>query len=182
MIVEQVFVNAAVKPKEVRMGEVYLGVSITKDDLLKINIELSRFGFEILDDLRTQQIEIVKTSLIQIIQKAEVEEHFKLSDYLSKKLNREYSYISRLFSEVEGITIEQFFIMQKIEKVKELLMYEQHTLSEIAWKLGYSSVAHLSTQFKKLTGFTPSQFQKLSNRSRKSLDQITKKSRAKFHN
>jgi AraC-like DNA-binding protein len=87
-------------------------------------------------------------------------------------LHKEYSYLSRLFSEVEGITIEQFFIQQKIEKVKEWLVYDELTLSEIAWKLGYSSVAHLSSQFKKVTGLTPSHFKNIGGRQRKPLDQI----------
>jgi AraC family transcriptional regulator len=114
----------------------------------------------------------VKTFLIEKVQSGNIEEHFPLSDFLSKKLHKEYSRISRLFSEVEGITIEQFFILQKIEKVKEWLVYEEETLSEIAWKLGYSSVAHLSAQFKKVTGLTPSIFKKPGLHNRKSLDEI----------
>jgi AraC-like DNA-binding protein len=106
------------------------------------------------------------------VQSGEIEEHFSLSQFLTHKLNKEYTQISRLFSEVEGITLEQFFILQKIEKVKEWLVYDELSLSEISYKLGYSSVAHLSAQFKKITGLTPSHFKKLGGTHRKSLDQI----------
>ena len=116
-------------------------------------------------------IEKIKTLLIQKVQGGEIEEHFGLTDFISKSILKDYSYISRLFSAVEGITLEQFFILQKIEKVKEWLIYAETNLNEIAWKLGYSSVAHLSSQFKKVTGLTPSAFKK-DRGSRKSLDEV----------
>ena len=114
----------------------------------------------------------MKKLLNGIVQSGDLEEHFSLSKFLQKEMNREYSQISRLFSEVEGITIEQFFILQKIEKVKEWLAYNELNLSEITWKLGYSSVAHLSAQFKKITGMTPTQFKKLGSSHRRTLDSI----------
>ena len=109
------------------------------------------------------------------MQSGEVEEHFSITNFLSKALNKEYSYISRLYSEVEGITIEHFFILQKIEKVKELLVYGELNLSEISYQLGYSSVAHLSAQFKKVTGLTPSHFKKMGSRLRHPLDDVNHK-------
>lgn len=172
MVVRQEFEKRGIIPNEVNMGEVILKNVPTKSQLENINTHLQELGFEILDNRRQKQIENVKKLLIVQVQSGEVPEHFSLGEFLSKKMSKDYTQISRLFSEVEGITIEQFFILQKIEKVKEWLTYDELTLSEIAWKLGYSSVAHLSSQFKKVTGLTPSDFKKLGGKHRKSLDQI----------
>jgi AraC family transcriptional regulator len=158
-------------PKEIILGEVELEKSPTKKQSDQLNSRLKELGFELLDDQKKKQIEVVKNLLIRKVQEGEMEEHFSLSEFLSKSLNKDYTHITRLFSEVESITIEQFFILQKIEKVKEWLKYNEFTLSEIAWKLGYSSVAHLSAQFKKVTGLTPSEFKKLRG-GRKSLDKV----------
>ena len=133
---------------------------------------LLQLGFEILDDQKQKQIEKIKSLLIKKVQSGQVEEHFSITAFLSNALHKDYSYISRLFSEVEGTTVEQYFILQKIEKVKELLVYGEENLSEISYRLGYSSVAHLSAQFKKITGFTPSQFKKLGSTQRKPLDAL----------
>lgn len=141
----------------------------------QLNSRLFQLGFEILDDQKQKQIEKIKSLLIKKVQSGDVEEHFSISEYLSTALHKEYSYISRLFSEVEGITVEQFFILQKTEKVKELLVYGEQNLSEISFFLGYSSVAHLSAQFKKVTGLTPSQFKKIGSTNRKSLDSVQNK-------
>lgn len=175
MVVRQEFEKAGLKPLDVKMGEVELSREPTESQMKKINSSLKELGFEILDNQRQKLIERIKNLLIEKIQTGELEEHFTLSELLSKELNKEYSQISRLFSEVEGITIEQFFILQKIEKVKEWIAYDELTLSEIAWKLGYSSVAHLSGQFKKITGLTPSDFKKTGISHRKSLDQVQKR-------
>ena len=172
MVVKNEFEKAGLKPSEVIMGEVELQKEPNKTILESLNKNLVQLGFEILDSQRQKIIENIKRLLIHIVQSGQIEEHFSISHFLSKKLNKDYSQISRLFPEVEGITIEQFFILQKIEKVKELLAYDELTLSEIAWKLGYSSVAHLSSQFKKVTGLTPSYFKSIGGRHRKSLDQI----------
>ena len=172
MVVTQQFEKAGLKPVEVNMGEVELSKEPSDTQLDKINLSLKNLGFEILDDQKQKQIEKIKNLLIGKIQSGEIEEHFTLSEFISKKLNKEYSQLSRLFSEVEGTTIEQFFILQKIEKVKEWITYDELTLSEIAWKLGYSSVAHLSAQFKKVTDLNPSHFKKLGENYRKSLDNI----------
>lgn len=171
MVVRQQFEKAGLKPTEVKMGEVELSNVPSEKQLEKINTSIHELGFEILDNQKHKLIEKIKNLLIGKIQTGEIEEHFGISDFLSKKLDKEYSQLSRLFPEVEGITIEQFFILQKIEKVKEWIAYDELTLSEIAWKLGYSSVAHLSSQFKKVTGFTPSHIKKHGT-NRKSLDNI----------
>jgi AraC-like DNA-binding protein len=172
MVVKQEFEKIGTKPVEVTMGEVVLPKELSKEKLETISSRLSDLGFEILDNQRQKQIEKIKKLLIEVVQSGEIEEHFSLSQFLTHKLNKEYTQISRLFSEVEGITLEQFFILQKIEKVKEWLVYDELSLSEISYKLGYSSVAHLSAQFKKITGLTPSHFKKLGGTHRKSLDQI----------
>jgi len=172
MVVRQEFEKEGVKPLEVNMGEVVLSKPISESQLKNIGNRLMDLGFEILDDRNKKLIEKIKSILIEKVQTGEIEEHFNLSDYLPKKLNKEYTQLSRLFSEVEGITLEQFFILQKIEKVKEWLAYDELTLSEISYRLGYSSVAHLSAQFKKVTGLTPSNFKKLGVKHRKSIDNI----------
>jgi AraC family transcriptional regulator len=159
-------------PLDVKMGEVELNKIPGDLQMQKINSSLENLGFQILDNQRQKLIERIKNILIEKIQTGEIEEHFILSGFLSKKLSKEYTQLSRLFSEVEGITIEQFFIFQKIEKVKEWIAYDELSLSEIAWRLGYSSVAHLSAQFKKVTGLAPSHLKKHRSNNRKSLDNI----------
>jgi AraC family transcriptional regulator len=160
-----------VYPKEIALGEVTLEEPLTKIESEQFNLGLQALGFELLDDNKKKQIEVIKNLLIQKVQRGGIEEHFIISDFLSKSLKKDYTTITRLFSEVESMTIEQFFILQKIEKVKEWLAYNEYTLSEIAWKLGYSSVGHLSAQFKKVTGLTPSDFKKLGGK-RKPLDRV----------
>ncbi len=172
MVVRQEFEKAGLVPIDVNMGQVILKNLPSENQLKKISIHLNELGFEILDDKNQKLIEKIKNLLIAKVQEGDIEEHFSITEFLTKNLNKEYTQVSRLFSEVEGITLEQFFILQKTEKVKEWLVYDELTLSEIAWKLGYSSVAHLSSQFKKVTGLTPSHFKKPGNKNRKSLDQI----------
>lgn len=172
MVVRQEFEKAGINPLEVNMGEVELSLPLSETQLKNIDSRLQELGFEILDDKNRKLIEKAKTILIQKVQKGEIEEHFSLSDYLPNRLNKEYTQLSRLFSEVEGLTLEQFFILQKIEKVKEWLVYNEFTLSEISYRFGYSSVAHLSAQFKKVTGLTPSGFKKLGSKHRKSIDKV----------
>ena len=127
---------------------------------------LASLGFEVLDDNRKRLIEKIKNLIVEQVHHTEIDEKHNFSDILSKKLNKDYSYLSGLFSEVEGITIEKYIINQKIEKVKELIIYDELNLSEIAFKLGYSSIAHLSAQFKKVTGLTPTHFKRLKNKRR----------------
>jgi AraC family transcriptional regulator len=172
MAVRQEFEKIGIDPLSVQLGEVELVKEPGERQLKQIEKNLQSIGFEILDSQKQKQIEKIKALLIEKVQSGDIEEHFILSDYLSKKLNKEYSQLSRLFSEVEGITVEQFFILQKIEKVKEWIVYNEETLSEIAWKLGYSSVAHLSAQFKKVTGLTPSVYKRPGSHNRKSIDAV----------
>jgi AraC-like DNA-binding protein len=172
MVVKQEFEKAGLQLIEVTMGEVELNTEPSKEQQEIISTRLTQLGFEILDNKSQKLIEKIKNLLIEKVQSGDIEEHFSLSDFLTKKITKEYTQLSRLFSEVEGVTVEQFFILQKIEKVKEWLVYNELTLSEITWKLGYSSVAHLSSQFKKVTGLTPSHFKKIGGKNRKPLDQI----------
>lgn len=172
MAVKEVFAGLNIQPVHIELGEVKLPEKLTTKQLQQLDGKLKNIGFEILGNQHTKLIEKIKTSLITLIQSGDIAEHFSLTDYFTQLLHKDYSYISRLFSEVEGITIEQFFILQKIEKVKELLMYRERNLSEIAWMLGYSSVQHLSAQFKKVTGLTPTQLKSLNRNDRKPLDKV----------
>lgn len=172
LAVKQELDKAGLQPCSVALGEVEFEKQPSAIQLAQLGQNLQALGFEILDSQRQQLIEKIKSLLIKKVQSGEIEEHFSLSEFLSHKLHKEYSQLSRLFSEVEGITLEQFFILQKIEKVKEWLVYDEQTLSEIAWKLGYSSVAHLSAQFKKVTGLTPSIYKKPGFHNRKSIDRL----------
>jgi AraC family transcriptional regulator len=171
MVVKQELEGMNLQPLHVAMGEVELKKPLTAKQEGQLNTKLNVLGFEILDNQKQKQIEKIKNLLIQKIQQGELEDHFSITDFLTKSIHKDYSQLSRLFSEVEGITIEHFFILQKIEKVKEWLIYAELNLSEIAWKLGYSSVAHLSAQFKKVTGLTPSTFKKIGG-NRKPLDEV----------
>lgn len=175
MVVKQEFQAAGLKVSDVKLGEVEVAKKPNKSELEKVSARLKNAGFEILDDQKQKTIEKVKTLLISVIQTGHIDEHFRMSEYLGKKLNRDYSGISRLFSEVEGITIEQYFILQKIEKVKELLVYDELNLNEISYNLGYSSAAHLSAQFKKITGLTTGHFKKLGALHRHPLDKVKRK-------
>lgn len=171
MAVTQVLESIRIQPAHVGMGEVELKKQPTPDQLKTLSVLLKALGFEMLDDQRQQQIEKMKSLLIHQIQSGQLEEHFSISEYISKALLKDYSSLSRLFSQVEGITLEQFFILQKVEKVKEWLIYGELSLSEISYRLGYSSVAHLSAQFKKITGLTPSGFKKMGG-TRNAIDQL----------
>lgn len=172
MTVEAILKASGLSYHAVRLGEVDLENNPTQEQIRYLDTSLKKVGFELLDSQKKKLIEKIKTFLIQKVQSGDIEEHFSLSETLSKELRKEYTQISRLFPEVEGITIEQFFILQKVEKVKEWLTYDELTLSEIAWKLGYSSVAHLSSQFKKITGLTPSQFKTMGISHRNGLESV----------
>lgn len=172
--VEQLLEKNNIQVKYVRLGEVELTKEPGKAKLEQFAEDLKQTGFELLDDQKMQQIEQVKSLLIQKVQSGNIDEHFSIRKYISDNIYKDYSSISRLFSEVEGITIEQFFILQKIEKTKEWLMYDEQSLSQIAFNLGYSSTQHLSNQFKKFTGMTPSQFKQLGAVHRKPIDGLKK--------
>jgi AraC-like DNA-binding protein len=177
MVVQQELERQGLHPTKVSLGEVVIEEPELSDDQQnKLDSALVNLGFERIDDRKARLIESVKSKVIQMIHhSAKLDMKCNWSDVLSEALHYEYNYLSSLFSSVEGITLEQYIIRQKIEKVKELLFYDELNLSEIANRLGYSSVAHLSAQFKKITGFTPSEMKKSRNidQNRKSLDSIS---------
>ena len=168
-----IFQSAGADIKTVRLGFVELNNDLSNEQLNVIRKQLADDGFELLDDQKVKLIEQIKNEIIMLVHYGELDElKVNLSTFLSNKLHKDYNYLSNLFSSVESTTIEQYFILQKIEKVKELLVYDEFSLSQIAFKLGYSSVAHLSNQFKKVTGFTPSDFKKQKGHHRSHLDKL----------
>jgi AraC-like DNA-binding protein len=175
-MVGQLFREAGLKPLTIQLGEVQLESAPGDEQLEKLQRELLGFGFELLSDQKSRIIEKIKTIVIGYIQQPDGDaapaRGLVFSEYLVSLLHKDYSYLSKLFSEVEGLTIEKYLILQKIEKVKEWLAYDELSLSEMADRLGYSSVAHLSAQFKKTTGFTPSVFRKQKDHHRRPLDHL----------
>lgn len=159
-------------PLNVELGYAEFAENLTPELRSELSARLTRLGFEILDDKRSQIIEQIKKEVIRTVHAEENQLKTNFSDHLSSVLNRDYNSLSKLFSEVEGVTIEKYLIQQKVERIKELLVYNELSLSEIAFKLGYSSVAHLSNQFKKVTGLTPSFFKTMPLQERKPLDQV----------
>jgi AraC family transcriptional regulator len=159
--------------RSIELGEVRLKEQVSDKDAHKIRQVLEENGFELIDDKKSLIINRIKTLIIEYIHHdKEKPDYVNLSDFLAHETGNDYSYLSNLFSSVEGQTIEHFMILQKVENVKELLVYDELTLNEISYKLGYSSVQHLSLQFKKVTGLTPSHFKKIKKKKRKPLDQI----------
>lgn len=175
MVVKAELEKTGLHVTRVILGEIELKESeLSPDQLSNAKTRLGNVGFELIDDRKTQIIEQIKIAIIELIHYQDDEIKIKHSEYLAQHLNYDYSFLSKTFSDEEGITIEQYIIHQKIEKVKELLAYGQLTLSEIAWQMGYSSVAALSSQFKKVVGVTTSEFKKGSDKSRNTLDKVGK--------
>jgi AraC-like DNA-binding protein len=172
MVVKDILEQVDIPYLSVELGEVNTCEELTAEQLKLLKERLKCADLELMDDKKAQLIEKIKGVIIEMIHYEEELPKVKFSVYLSKKLNHNYTYLANLFSETEGTTIEHFMILHKIEKVKELIMYNDLNLSEIAWKLHYSSVAHLSHQFKKVTGLTPSFFKKLKNQKRKSINDV----------
>jgi len=154
------------------LGEVEIRESICPETREQLKIALLKSGLELMDDKKAILVEKIKNVIIEMIHYADEIPKTNFSDYLSKKLNHDYTYLANLFSEVKGITIEHYIINHKIERVKELLIYDELNLTQISYELNYSSVAHLSAQFKKVTGLTPSFFRKLKHKRRKTLDNV----------
>jgi AraC-type DNA-binding domain-containing proteins len=156
----------------VDLGEAEVKENITPEQLRRLDSALIKTGLELMDDSKTILVEKIKTIIIEMVHYTDDQIKINLSDFLSEKLNHNYTYLSNLFSEFKGTTIEQFYLAHKIEKVKELLVYDELNLTEIAYKLHYSSVAHLSNQFKKMTGLTPSHFKNLKHKKREALGNV----------
>jgi len=175
MVVKTELEKLNLHPVNIALGEVIIEEKkLSKEQSKKLAEALQAVGFDLIDDRRSKMIEQVKTFVIETVHYQDEQPKKNYSELLSQHLHHDYSHISNLFSQVEGITIEQYIINQKIEKVKEMLMYDELSLSQIALQLGYSSTSHLSAQFKKLTGFTPSQFKLMGVKSRQSLDDVGK--------
>jgi len=180
MVVKSELEKLGINYTNVGLGEVEITGKVSKDQLDSLGAALKLTGLELMVDIKLILVEKIKTIIIELIHysdgqiKTNLSDFLseKLSDFLSEKLNHNYTYLSNLFSEVKGTTIEQFYLANKIEKVKELLVYDELNLTEIAWKLNYSSVSHLSNQFKKTTGLTPSHFKKLKHKRRISLEDL----------
>ena len=156
------------------LGEVELMEELSDEQRNHLKIALLSSGLELMEDKRAILIEKIKNVIIEMIHVSNDSIKINYSNYISEKLNMDYTYLSNIFSEVKGITIQQFIINNKIEKVKELLMYDEMNLTEIAYQLNYSSVGHLSNQFKKVTGFTPSHFKQLTDKRRSPIEEIGK--------
>jgi AraC-like DNA-binding protein len=156
----------------VELGEVDIMEDITADQQENLKIALINAGFELMDDKRSVLIEKIKTAIIQMVHSTDDPIKIKFSKYLSAKLNRDYTYMANLFSDVQGTTIGQFIISHKIERIKELIIYDELSISEIAWKMNYRSVSHLSNQFKKITGLSPSHFKQLKDKKRSPIEEI----------
>lgn len=171
-VVKSEFEKAGFEPLNIALGELELKKEINKIELEVINTKLIAHGFELIGDKKSKLIEKIKSVLISQIHYSGEKNKVNYSHLITDELHRDYSYLSNLFSEIEGITIEQYIILQKIEKVKELLVYDELNLSQIADELGYSSVSHLSRQFKKITGLTPSHFKVIKEQKRISLDNV----------
>ena len=172
LVVQQELGKLNIDSCKITLGEVETTGELPKEKIEQLEKNLDALGFELLDNSKQQLIEKIKNIVIQQVHHTQEDNNHNFSEILSKSLHKDYSYLSSLFSEVEGVTIEKYIISQKIEKVKELIIYDELSLSEIAYKLGYSSVAHLSNQFKKVTGLTPSHFKKVGQNKRKPLDKI----------
>ena len=172
MLVKTELEKLGIKYLSVSLGEVNLLNNITKEQKEKLKQSLKKSGLILLDDKNAILIEKIKCVIIEMVHYADELPKTNFSDYLTKKLNYDYTYMSNLFSETEGSTIEHYILIHKIEKVKELIIYDELNFSEIARKLNYSSVSHLSHQFKKITGLTPTFFKSLKVRKRKSLEKL----------
>lgn len=172
MVVENELKELGFAFHSVELGEVEFKTTLSETEKAKIANHFEKFGFEILDDATSRLIQKIKLVLIDLVQNKNNDINLNLSDYLKSNLAQDYSKLSNLFSEVEGISIEKYFINLKIEKVKELIVYDELSFTEIANLLNYSSVAHLSNQFKKVTGFSPSHFKNQTSKMRKQLDKI----------
>ena len=172
MAVEAEINKIGLHPLSIKLGEVVLKEEATKLQLIQFNTSLKALGFEMIDDKKIQTIEKIKNIIVALVHHSDHDIKTNLSEFITSQIHKDYNYLSNLFSEVEGTTIEKYFITQRIERVKELIVYDELTLSEIADQLGYSSAAYLSNQFKKITGLTPSYFKSLKEYKRKNIEEL----------
>ena len=172
MAVSQTLQQLDLHPTKVELGEVSVEEVLSSTQLSTLRTALEELGFELLDDRRQQTIDHIKSALIRLVHYHDNQSSSNLSDYLSSELRQDYSALSKLFSEVEGKTIERYYIELRIERVKEFIRYDELTLTQIALRMNYSSVAYLSSQFKSVTGMTPSQFKGMKDNLRTSLDKL----------
>lgn len=156
----------------VDLGEIDIMENISLDQRDQLKAALNASGLELMDDKRSILIEKIKNAIVEMVHHTHEAIKVNFSDHLSKKLNHDYTYLANLFSEVQGTTIEQFVISHKVERIKELIIYGELNITEIAWKMNYSSVAHLSNQFKKVTGLTPTHFKQLKDKRRSPIEEI----------
>ena len=172
MVIKDELIKFGVHPTSIELGEVEIKEELNIEKRSELNKTLELFGFELIDGKKSQLIEKIKNTIVDLVHYSDEQLKTNLSEHISQLLHHDYNYLSNLFSEVEGTTIEKYFISQKIEKVKELLKYDELSLSEIADHMGYSSVAYLSNQFKKQTGLTPTFYKSLKQNRRKNLDDL----------
>jgi AraC family transcriptional regulator len=172
LTVENILGNLNIPYTNITMGEVDLERNLAADETNRLTQELNKVGFELIETRINKIIEDIKVAILEYLSQPAGVQSKNLSTVITDRIPNDYSYLSDLFSSIEGKTIEQFFILQRMEKVKELLVYDQLSLTQISYQAGFSSVHHLSAQFKKVTGLTPSHFKKIAGQKRKSLDQI----------
>ena len=170
--VQHIFDEHQVELSQLILGEAHTKTTPDSETLMSIKQHLQNIGFEVIEDSSSQLIEKIKKQIILKISDLDIEENFSLSAFLSNHFNKDYSSLSKIFSQLENTTLEHYFIHQKIEKAKELLVYNELNLTEISIHLGYKSVQHLSSQFKNTTGFSPSEFKKLKSKLRKPIDLV----------
>ena len=172
MVVKSVFESIGINPITIELGEIELKNDIQENQKQELLKRLHLIGFDLIDDKKSKTIDKIKTLIIDLVQNKNNDLKTNLSDYISQELHQDNNTLSNLFSEVENTTIEKYFINQKIEKVKELIIYDELSLSEIAYSLNYSSVSHLSNQFKKITGFSPTYFKNIKTIKRKQIEDL----------
>ena len=172
LAVENELLQSGYQPRHIELGEVTIAEELDSAQLHNLDTRLKHLGFELIDDRKGRLVEKIKNLIVELVHHSDHSLSINLSAYLANQLRYEYNYLSNLFSEAEGTTIEKYYISQKIEKVKELLIYDELTLSQIANRMGYSSVAYLSSQFKKETGLTPSHFKTVKENKRRNIEEL----------
>lgn len=172
MIVKEVLTKLGLHYIIVELGEVDIMENISSEQRDQVKAALFHAGLELMDDKRSVLIERIKNTIVEMVHHTDEVVKTNFSYFLSQKLDHDYTYLANLFSEVQGITIEKFIISHKIERIKELIIYDELNITEIAWKMNYNSVAHLSNQFKKVTGLSPSHFKQLKNKRRSPIEEV----------